>query len=76
MRTDPARRGQGIGALLLDHLLADARERGVHRVSLETGSMDFFAPARRLYGRAGFVPCPPFGGYREDQNSVFMTRAL
>lgn len=76
MRTDPARRGQGIAARLLAHLLADARARGVRRVSLETGSAAFFAPARSLYARAGFVPCPPFGGYREDLHSVFMTRSL
>lgn len=76
MRTDPLRRGQGIGALLLDAALADARSRGVHRVSLETGSMDFFAPARRLYERAGFRPCPPFGAYTDDPNSCYFTIEL
>lgn len=76
MRTDPLRRGQGIGALLLDAALADARARGVQRVSLETGSMDFFAPARRLYERAGFRPCPPFGHYTDDPNSAYFTLAL
>ncbi|MEV1330391.1 GNAT family N-acetyltransferase [Micromonospora costi] len=73
MRTDPARRGQGIATRLLDHLLRDARARHVHRISLETGSMEFFAPARALYAKAGFVPCPPFGSYTDDPNSVFMT---
>lgn len=48
----------------------------MRRVSLETGSMDFFAPARRLYAAAGFAPCAPFGAYRADPNSVFMTRTL
>jgi putative acetyltransferase len=76
MRTDPLRRGQGIGALLLDAALADARSRGVQRVSLETGSMDFFAPARRLYERAGFRPCPPFGAYTDDPNSAYFTLEL
>ncbi|ANF32358.1 GCN5 family acetyltransferase [Leifsonia xyli] len=76
MRTDPLRRGQGIGALLLDAALADARARGVLRVSLETGSMDFFAPARRLYERAGFRPCPPFGTYTDDPNSAYFTLDL
>ncbi|SDS39692.1 GNAT family N-acetyltransferase [Microlunatus soli] len=74
MRTDPARRGQGIGRRMLRHLLTDARSRGVRRLSLETGSMDFFAPARALYAAEGFVDCPPFGNYIEDRNSVFMTR--
>lgn len=76
MRTDPARRGQGIATRLLEHLLADARSRDVRRISLETGSMAFFAPARNLYSKAGFVPCAPFGSYTEDPNSVFMTRTL
>ncbi len=76
MRTAPSRRGQGIAAYVLDHLLDDARSRGVTRVSLETGSMDFFVPARSLYARAGLVPCAPFGSYVEDPHSVFMTRTL
>ena len=76
MRTDPARRGRGIAAQLLTHVLADARARGISRISLETGSMEFFAPARRLYERAGFEPCPPFGGYVEDPNSAFFTREV
>ena len=73
MRTDPALRGTGIASRLLAHVLDDARSRGVERVSLETGSMDFFVPARRFYAKAGFVPCPPFGSYVDDPNSTFMT---
>ena len=76
MRTDPARRGAGIGATMLRHALDDARSRGVRRVSLETGSQPFFAPARSLYAKHGFVECPPFGSYRPDPNSTFMTRSL
>ena len=76
MRTDPARRGTGVASRMLAHVLADARERGVERVSLETGSMDFFAPARRFYATAGFVPCEPFGSYVPDPNSTFMTMVL
>jgi putative acetyltransferase len=45
-------------------------------VSLETGSMEFFRPARALYASFGFAPCPPFADYREDPNSVFMTKEL
>lgn len=73
MRTSPLQRGQGIGALLLQHALADARARGIARVSLETGSQDFFAPAHALYRKAGFVDCAPFGSYVDDPNSTFMT---
>jgi putative acetyltransferase len=76
MRTASTARGRGIGALILRTLLDEARRRGHRRVSLETGSQDFFMPARRLYERHGFTPCPPFGGYREDPNSVYLTLAL
>jgi putative acetyltransferase len=76
MRTDPRRRGQGIATQILEHLLRDARDRDIHRISLETGSMEFFAAARSLYTKAGFVPCRPFGSYLEDPNSVFMTKTL
>ena len=76
MRTDPARRGEGIASQMLTHLVEDARSRGVRRISLETGSMEFFAPARRFYAAAGFVECPPFGSYVDDPHSVFMTLEL
>lgn len=76
MRTDPERRRHGLGRGMLQHLLGDAAAREVQRVSLETGSMEFFAPARTLYEAAGFEHCPPFGDYVEDPNSVFMTRRL
>ena len=76
MRTAPDLRGHGVASALLRHALADARKRGLSRVSLETGSMDFFAAARALYGRHGFGPCPPFGSYRDDPNSVFLTLDL
>ncbi|KXP07891.1 GNAT family N-acetyltransferase [Tsukamurella pseudospumae] len=74
MRVAPSARGLGIGHLLLRHVLDDARARGVERVSLETGSQEFFAPARALYIAHGFAVCPPFGGYIADPNSVFLTR--
>jgi putative acetyltransferase len=76
MRTDPERRGQGIASRILEHLLLDARGRHIRRISLETGSMEFFVPARTLYAKAGFVACSPFGSYQEDPNSVFMTKVL
>jgi putative acetyltransferase len=76
MRTDPTRRRAGIARRMLDFVLADASARGVRQISLETGSMTFFAPARALYSSAGFNECPPFGGYRDDPNSTYMTRAI
>ena len=69
-------RGQGVGAALLDRVLALARARGYRRVSLETGTMEAFASARALYERAGFAPCPPFGSYRTSPASVCMTLIL
>ncbi|WP_313960057.1 GNAT family N-acetyltransferase [Brevibacterium casei] len=76
MRTSPEHRGQGIASQLLDHVLADARSRGIERISLETGSMEFFAPARAFYRKAGFAEVAPFGTYVPDPNSVFMTLML
>ncbi|MGW5318388.1 GNAT family N-acetyltransferase [Nocardia thailandica] len=76
MRTSRGHKRQGLGSRLLSHMLAHARERGFGRISLETGAQDFFEPARRLYAKHGFEFCGPFGAYREDPNSVFMTRQL
>ncbi|MGX7678943.1 GNAT family N-acetyltransferase [Jatrophihabitans sp. DSM 45814] len=76
MHTAHAWRGQGIGGAVLDHLIAVARDRGFRRLSLETGSMVAFAPARSLYARVGFLPCEPFADYQPSPNSTFMTLAL
>ncbi|MDO7866810.1 GNAT family N-acetyltransferase [Nocardioides jiangxiensis] len=76
MRAVREHRGRGTGAAMLLHLLAEAARRGAARVSLETGVEDYFAPARRLYARHGFVECPPFADYVPDPHSVFMTRAV
>lgn len=76
MRTAMAHRRRGVGRLVLTHLLDEARRRGYRRVSLETGSMDAFEPARQLYASFGFSFCGPFDEYIEDPNSVFMTLEL
>lgn len=76
MRTGAAHRGRGVASRVLTHLIAEARARGFSRLSLETGSLEFFAPARALYAKHGFELCEPFGDYREDPNSVFMTLVL
>ena len=76
MRTAAVARGQGVGAAMLAHLLHEATARGYRRVSLETGTQPYFAAARRLYARHGFVECGPFAGYVEDPFSTFMTREL
>ena len=76
MRTANAHRGRGVGARLLEHILAEARRRGYRRLSLETGTPAAFDPARRLYARYGFVECGPFGDYVADPYSTFMTLHL
>ena len=76
MHTAEAARGRGVGSAMLRQIMAAARARGMSRLSLETGAWAYFAPARALYARHGFVECGPFGDYREDPNSVFMTVAL
>jgi putative acetyltransferase len=69
-------RRMGVGRAMLDHIVAVARAERLRRLSLETGSWPYFAPARALYAACGFVECAPFGAYREDPNSVFMTLDL
>ncbi|WP_292289732.1 GNAT family N-acetyltransferase [Marivita sp.] len=76
MHTKAEARSMGVGAALVQHVITQARSFGMTRISLETGSEDLFAPARRLYERQGFGYCPPFADYVDDPLSVFMTRAI
>jgi putative acetyltransferase len=76
MRTAPARTRGGVASLLLEHIIAEARRLGFTRLSLETGSAEFFLPARRLYEKFGFRYCEPFADYRPGPHNVFMTRTL
>jgi len=76
MRTAVARKRSGIASMMLEHIIAEARRMGFTRLSLETGSAEFFAPARGLYEKFGFGYCEPFAGYRPDPLSVFLTRTL
>jgi putative acetyltransferase len=76
MRTPSALRRRGAGRALLEHIVAVARSRGYERLSLETGSMEAFQPARKLYEAFGFTYCGPFGDYAPDPNSTFMTKRL
>lgn len=69
-------RGNGAGRAIVEELIATARKRGATRVSLETGSMEAFAPSRALYQRLGFTECEPFGDYSPSRNSTFMTLEL
>jgi putative acetyltransferase len=76
MHTAPTARRQGVGRAMVEYLLEIARARGYERVSLETGTMEAFAPARELYAVMGFTPCTPFGEYTANPHSVCMTLPL
>lgn len=76
MRTSSAHLRKGVAKSILEHMIEVAKGRGYQRLSLETGSMESFAPARRLYESKGFQYCGPFADYREDPYSVFMTKEL
>lgn len=76
MRVGAEHRGSGAAQQVLDHVLAQARAMGAKRISLETGTEAFFAPARRFYARNGFVDCAAFGSYQPDPNSCFMRLEL
>lgn len=76
MRTADTHRRKGVAEAMLVHIIDFARANGIKKLSLETGSMAVFEPARRLYEKHGFEYCGPFGDYSEDRNSVFMTLAL
>jgi putative acetyltransferase len=73
MHTAQSARRRGAGSAMLRHIIASARRSGMARLSLETGSWEYFRPALALYTSHGFVECPPFAGYVPDPNSVFMT---
>lgn len=76
MRTAATYKQQGVASQILQHLINDAKAAGVQRLSLETGSMTFFQPARSLYAKFGFEQCDPFADYVLDPNSVFMTKNI
>ena len=76
MRVASSHRRRGIASKLLQHILSEAKKRGYSRISLETGSMTFFKPAHRLYAKFDFQQCQAFSIYKEDPNSIFMTKEL
>ena len=76
MKTSSRHLRKGVATKLLKHILEEAMRRGYSRLSLETGSMEAFAPARQLYAKFGFEYCGPFADYVPDPYSVFMTKEL
>jgi putative acetyltransferase len=76
MHTAEAARRRGVGAAMLGHIISVARAEGMSRLSLETGSWEYFRPALALYRSHGFTECPPFADYAPDPNSVFLSLGL
>ena len=76
MFTHPDYRGQGLGVVMLKHLITQARDLKLSALYLETGSWDYFIPARALYRKFGFSDCPPFGAYQAHPDSTFMYRPI
>ena len=69
-------RGKGNGIKVINHLIDEAIKLNIKRLSIETGAAEFFAPARKLFNNCGFKPCPPFAHYKEDVNSLYLTKLL
>ena len=69
-------RGQGKGIKVINHLIKEAEKLEIKRLSIETGAGEFFAPARKLFDNCGFKPCKPFAYYKEDINSLYLTKFL
>jgi putative acetyltransferase len=76
MRTSSSHLRKGVAKKVLQHIIEESKKRSYLRLSLETGSMSAFEPARKLYASFGFQYCKPFSDYIDDPNSVFMTMEL
>ncbi len=69
-------RGKGNGLKIMNHLIEEAKQLNIKRLSIETGAGEFFIPARKLFDKCGFKPCPPFAHYKKDVNSLYFTKLL
>ena len=69
-------RGQGYGINVINYLINEAKKLKIKKLSIETGAGDFFIPARKLFKKTGFSVCEPFAHYKEDVNSVYLTKFI
>ncbi len=69
-------RKKGYGVIVINHLISEAKKLDIKKLSIETGAGDFFIPARKLFKSCGFEPCEPFAHYKEDINSVYLTKLI
>ena len=69
-------RNKGNGVKIINHLIKEAQKLNVKRISIETGAGKFFEPARKLFEKCEFLPCKPFAHYKEDINSIYLTKLI
>ena len=69
-------RGKDNGIKIIEHLIDEAKKLGIKRLSIETGAGKFFEPARKLFKKCNFEPCKPFAHYKEDVNSIYLTKLI
>ena len=69
-------KGKGKSIKIIDHLIEKARLLNIKKISIETGAGNFFIPARKLFDNCGFKPCAPFAHYKEDVNSLYLTKPI
>ena len=69
-------KNQGNGIKVIQHLISEAKKLQIKRISIETGAGSFFEPARKLFKKCNFVPCKPFAHYKEDINSIYLTKLI
>tara|TARA_B100001059_G_C17555919_1_gene437619 strand:+ start:159 stop:626 length:468 start_codon:yes stop_codon:yes gene_type:complete len=69
-------RNKGNGIKVIEHLIGEAKKLNIKRLSIETGAGIFFEPARKLFKRCNFRPCRPFAHYKEDKNSIYLTKII
>ena len=69
-------RRMGNGVTVINHLINEAKKLDIKKLSIETGAGEFFKPARKLFKQCGFETCDPFAHYKEDVNSVYLTKSI
>ena len=69
-------KSKGNGSKVINHLINEAKNLNIKRLSLETGAGEFFSAARKLFNKCGFVTCEPFAHYKKDINSVYMSKLI
>ena len=69
-------RNKGYGAKVVNHLIKEAIKLNIKKLSIETGAGKFFNPARKLFTKCNFRHCKPFAHYKEDINSIYLTKLI